>query len=107
MNHLIVPVGCISAISFLLEIAFIVVIEGAFDKKISTNIRRRCQFLMGLSILTYLCLIGLFSWAALDMLSAGNIVGAIKLGISALIVVVGIYILVLRRFLKTVMKKRI
>lgn len=106
MNNLIIPVGWISAITVLLEIAFIVVLEVAFDKKASTISRKICQFLIGLTTLACLCLVVLFFGAALDMLNFGNIVGAIKLGISALIVVVGVYILVLRRFLKAVMKKR-
>lgn len=106
MNNLIIPVGWISAITVLLEIAFITVLETAFDKKVSTIPRKVCQFLMGFATLSYLCLIVLFSWAAFDMLNSGNIAGAAKLGISTLIVVVGVYILVLRRFLKAIMKKR-
>lgn len=106
MNQYIIPVGCISAITFLLEIAFITVLETAFDKKVSTIPRKVCQFLMGFATLSYLCLIVLFSWAAFDMLNSGNIAGAAKIGISALIVMVGTYVLVLRRFLTAVVKKR-
>jgi len=99
--------GIASAVVVFLEFIFIFVEEFAYSDQVKRGVRIVSQCLMGLCTICFLVTLALCFWICVDLFLNGNdVVSAIKMLITTAIVLIGIYILLLRRFLKSIRKSR-
>lgn len=105
MNELFV-LGIVSMVAVCLEVALIFVEEFAYSEIVKRRIQILSRVMMVVCTIFFLVLLGVCLWICVGLFLQGDIVAALKMAISVIIVAVGIYVLFVRRFLKSMKRKQ-
>ncbi|MCI5994548.1 MAG: hypothetical protein MRZ45_01155 [Blautia sp.] len=105
MNEFFV-LGIVSMVAVCLEVALIFVEEFAYCEIVKRRIQIVSRVMMVVCTIFFLVLFGVCLWICVGLFLKGDIVAALKMVISSIIVAVGIYVLFVRRFLKSIKRKQ-
>ncbi len=105
MNELFV-LGIVSMVAVCLEVALIFVEEFAYSEIVKRRIQILSRVMMVVCTIFFLVLLGVCLWICVGLFLQGDIVAALKMAISVIIVAVGIYVLFVRRFLKSMKRNQ-
>lgn len=90
----------------VLELVLILGLGFAKTPGLKRGIGRACTIVIWILTIVWAALLVVCCMAALDYLKAGDTGSALKLGVTAIILVVGIYVLFLRYYIKKVRRPK-